>query len=346
MIKAVIICIILGIVPLLLGKLFTYKDDEGIKNNHVLEYVLGFLGMLAIFEVLCVPMTYLRISFTTLTIVYTIVLTVLCVCGLCGQVKILKKHEFVLPQKLEKYEYVYIGMFVVLLVVQLYCSAVSHITYMSYDDYDYIVTANMAIYDDGMFLSDVVTGYPMKGFTANRVLNAYLIFVAYLAKISGFHVTVIAHTILPVFLILFAYSGYYVIAQSLFKEREHRWIFMVLLSMIVIFGEFTKYSMTFRLLGPVWNGKGVLIAVTIPFLFGLVPLVFEKKYHFMRGMYFLLISIAACSMTLMGAVMPTAIIGVYSLYYLWKCREKKYVYYMMWGCIVPVLFMGAYFILR
>ena len=65
--------VIILVMPNFLGlTLSSYKKDEILKFQDLLDnFLRGFFLMLAIFELLCVPMAALRISLTTLSLVFS-----------------------------------------------------------------------------------------------------------------------------------------------------------------------------------------------------------------------------------------------------------------------------------
>ena len=56
-------------------------------------------------------------------------------------------------------------------------------------------------------------------------------------------------------IILIAYATYVLLAKRLFRQRDNRLIFMVLIEVLYIYGFYSNYSATFRLLGAPWKGK-------------------------------------------------------------------------------------------
>ena len=82
MLKCMILCIILLAVPAFLGYLATYNDNSCLLRSPVSKYILGHLAALSLFWILCVPMALLKISFTALTIVYSLVLSILCIIAI------------------------------------------------------------------------------------------------------------------------------------------------------------------------------------------------------------------------------------------------------------------------
>lgn len=341
-VKNLIILVVMGIVPFLLGRLVTYKDRTMLEKNIICSYIIGFFTMLAVFQMICVPLTYMYASFRLLVTIYSSVITIMCFISIYMN---RNKSKLSFGEKWKKYEWIYVGIFCVLMIVQLYHALFYEASYMSADDFDYVVYATSALQDDKIYTANVITGENI-ALNPKRTLNSYLIFIAYLAKVSGFHTTIIAHTILPVVLIMAAYGVYYLLADYLFEKRDNKLIFMIILAVLNIYGEYSHYSMTFRLLGTIWQGKAIAISIGIPFLFILLQKIFQAKYSRRGIWYLLLVTTGMCSLTMMGVGFSIPVILLMAFVYgIWK-KEKKYVVYAIGGCFIPVVHLALYVLMR
>lgn len=348
LLKCTILCIILFIIPFFLGSLITYRDDSPITRSVSLRYILGFFTALSLFWILCVPLTFMRISFTILTLIYSLCLTVLCWI----YVWIYCKNRFYAKQiskpkalKLTGYETIYLIAFLILLGVQIYFAAFYDFTFWTHDDYNYVVCSLDAITSDHMFSTDLVSGNEA-AFSASRVFNSWQIYIAYLSKISGFHVTTVAHTIIPVVFLLLAYLVYTYVAGRLFQKREAQLIFLCILSAAFIFGAYSPYSLTFRLLVTLWQGKAVLSAIVIPFLISFLLEAYRQKYLKRIWLYLLIISMSACSLTMMGSAMTIVIFAATVIVASIYKRRLTGISYCFWGCVIPIVQILLYLIMR
>lgn len=348
LIKGMIIVLLLAFFPALLGELVTYKDTSDIARPIQVRYIMGLFLSLSLFWVLCVPMTFLKMSFTKLTIIYSCIIFVL---GIVATWVHYRKRQFgkrwesfklVMPVG---WELAYFLIFFVLLGIQLYYVAFYEATVWTYDDADYIVQSMNTISSDHMYLNSTVTGAEIE-FIPKRVLNSWLVYIAYLSKISGFHVTTIAHTIIPVVFLLIAYVVYSYIAVCWFDKKEDRLIFLVVISVAFMFGYYSPYSLTFRLLVTLWQGKAVLSAIVIPFLVAFLPKVYKQKLNNKSVLYVFLSSAAACSLTMMGSGMIIVVcLIMWSIIAICEHRLMGFLY-CFFGCVIPVMQIILYLTLR
>lgn len=87
--------------------------------------------------------------------------------------------------------------------------------------------------------------------------------------------------------------------------------------MLHIYGYNSQYSITFRLLGPNYQGKAVLAASLFPFLFTFLIQKLQEEFDWRAGALLLIISASAAALTLFGVptmIMNTSLVIVLSLF--------------------------------
>lgn len=352
--KAASLFIQFFLVPFLIGKLILGKEQSEAVRSLSVTCILGLLGTWALFWVLCLPITFLKLPFFVLVVSYTICIVLLsslslwlCIKkdGIHGLKKKISEWVSGLKAKRNLFEYVYMVIFLILLGVQIYYTFFYDITYKSYDDYDYVVESEDIVSKNQIYTTNVTTGEPMELY-AKRALNSWIAYIAYLSKVSGFQVTTVAHTFLPVFLLLTAYLVYYYIADYLFSDGENRWIFLILLSMAYIFGYYSNYSLTFRLLGPLWQGKAVLSVIVLPFAMVFMPALYRSRFQPRNSLYIMVVSAAACSLTMMGGGMVGVLYcGLMIVFFI---GNRKFTGWKetLCGLLIPAVQMAAYLCMR
>ena len=112
-----------------------------------------------------------------------------------------------------------------------------------------------------------------------------------------------------------------------------------------IYGFYSQYSITFRLLGPNYQGKAVLAASLCPLLFALMMRILEYEYRRRAGVLLLLLSIAATGLTMFGAavfLMNTVLVITVAMFR--RKRYWKHLRYIAWGGIMPAIYGCIYLI--
>lgn len=314
--------VILTIVPLMLGALITYPIKRNYSDDLMFWYAIGLIMMAALFQLICVPLTFFRIPFHTLAIIYNALLTLLV---LCSAVVNRKRLRCLSRYKVERSVFLFIA--IGLIMIQIVTSVVFTPQYVySGDDTTYITMANDSVESDTIYLTDYMTGKSctLADVSPKYTLTSYIMFTAYLAKVSGLHVLIVCKTILPVVIIAVAYMIFWQFGLFLFKgNQKNAYIFLIFVSMLNLFGAFSNYTLSFRLLVCSWQGKAWMAAVVLPFLFYYAAKIFEREYSWAEILIVAVAMVAASAGSLFGnglAPLMLMILAVISVikYKRWK----------------------------
>lgn len=186
------------------------------------------------------------------------------------------KEEAAKPRRERKREeYVLWGLFFGLLLLQFLMSVL--VMTSDGDDAYYIGQALVAVDTDRMYLYDAYTGVFTSHLDYRHILAPFPMWIALLSKVSGVHVAIIAHTILPVFLISVAYTIWGFTGERFFARKPERLpLFMILLLLIISFSNYSVYTAETFLLTRTWQGKAILAGQVIPMAFYLFVLLAER----------------------------------------------------------------------
>ena len=332
LIRSILLVAFMIFLFLVMGQLVTYKKEKQTEDI-CLNFIMGFLGSVGLFWVLYLVFLAISASFTTLVVVYS--LAIIALGGLSiyinKGVNFCNIHSVSAAIKSQpKFERIYMVMFFAILVVLMILNGITTAGEQTYDDAEYLVAANDAIHFDS-----IITRRPDDGafasYNVRNALNSWNYFIAYFAKIFNIRVTVVSHTILAVLLLFIAFTVYYYIASKLFADSENRWVFLVLLSVLYLFGSYSHYSPTFRLLASIWQHKGVLYAIVLPFTVAVLPYLLEKKNAYIETIS---ICAATCSLSLMGTGLAAVVWG--AMFVMTSIKNKKITGFR-YVCIVAVI---------
>lgn len=334
--------LLLGMLPLILGLPWS-KVLEG-RISYTLSYGIGFFLQLVLFQLAVTPMVFLRGSFVGVVRIFAILLLAACVCSLY----FIKKNRLsLLPLKIGRlsvFEILYLCAFLAVLSLQVCRGFTYDLTYMSLDDATYTVMAQQALAGQGLGIVDPATGEATV-LNLKYGLPAWLYYPALLSYCSGFSVAAVAHTLQYVQLILLAYTVYWYLSGLLFDDRQNRLIFMLLIALFYWYGYHSHYSLTFRLLGPNYQGKAVVAVSLTPLVFAL--LIRKLKEPFSRPFFWLLLFLgaAACSLSFWGAGTFLVILALPILISLLiKGRDSRHLLYVVSGSAVPALTAALFFV--
>jgi hypothetical protein len=345
--KLLLLPVALMAAPCLLGRPWArlLPDRRGLRA--LACWPLGYLMMLALFEALAVPFTWLRGDFHNFAVAYTAVLAAAAAASvlLPGGRKPLGA-SLRGGGRLSFWEGLYLAAFLVLLGFQLVRAAVWDTTTMNYDDSDYLARAADALAHGLMLGVDPETGLA-EALSMKRVMQGSLFFPAWVSWLSGLPVTVAARSVLETVHLALAYAAFGCMALTLFPKRENALIFLLLLSLAYLVGHYSHYSPAFRLFGPNYQGKAMLAILLCPMLFTLMMILLERAYDWRYGLMLMALSLAAVSMTLFGAPVMAAGVGVPALLSLVRRpRQWKRLLYVLWASAIPAACGAAYLWVR
>lgn len=186
--------------------------------------------------------------------------------------------------KLSMEEKLLFGLFLLLVLFQMYMA----FTRASFDGDDayYGVQAVIAQQVDTLYRVNPYTGRSAP-LDVRHALALFPIWSAYIGSVSGFHATIICHSVLPLVLIPLTYLIYYQIGAVLFhKKKELLPMFLVLISLWQIFGNISLYTTETFFLTRTWQGKSFAGNVVIPAVVWIFLLLYENSRE--AGLWILL----------------------------------------------------------
>ncbi len=330
---------LMWIIPLILG--FPWIKILKPRHQYAFSYCSGFFIELALFQLVSVPIILLYGNFKTIVFLFSFVLVLACSLSVIYTIrkKILNRIRI---GTLRWTEWIYLVAFVLFLAIQVSRGITNDITYMSYDDSAYTVIAADAFADNGVVNINYYTGVA-KVVDARYSLASWNVYPAYFAFLSGLSVPTITHTVQYIQLIILAYTVCWYMAGEIITKRDNQMIFMVVIALFYWFGYHSHYSLTFRLLGPNYQGKAVLAVSLTPLILTVLIKKMDEDYMIGVGAFLLFLSIAGLSLTLWatGTIFVIVLIPlILSLFR--RSRRWRHLLYAPWTCFVPSLAVVFY----
>lgn len=364
-IKSAAAFVLLFVVPFLAGSLLLSFFDRK-ESGFAVRTVTGYLLMFSVFEVVTVPLTILRVPYHVLVWTVGAIYAALCLMA------IWKCHGDILKELLKSLKSSFRQpwtMYAALLLIAL--QAAAYVFYMTtdLDDAYYVAAATTAIHYDTLYLNSPYTGMPVEMLNLRYVLSPFPMFLAFISTCTGIEPAVMAHTVLPVFLIMLGYMVYYLLGGVLFaekprqeavagrrisgkKETERReqtrqiGLFLVLLSLIHIYSYYSIYTQGTFLLIRIWQGKAVLAAVMLPCLFYMG---YKAMTRYQEKGDWLILFLCAVSCTMvssMGVALAPVMLGILALLFGVFKGKWRYVRNMIICCMPCVVIGALYLVLK
>ena len=343
----------LCVIPFALGLLPLSFTDR--KEKRITEcMVLGYLVMFALCQIIAVPLILLKIQFHVFCRALAATYVILAAGGLmAGRAWWPAMTASCFRNLLHHSWTVYAAIAAVL--VQAYY----YIQYMvtNLDDAYFVAVATTAIETDTMYLYSPYTGRAVDVFNLRYCLSPFSMLQAFLSRCIGVHPSTLDHTIMAPALVMIAYMVYAAMGHLLFapetmvkmeeKDTEKMTgLFILFLSMIHVTSYYCIRNQGSVLLVRLWQGKAVLAAVLIPFLFYHCYRMYRKPQEKGNLLILLMAVFACCLVSSMGIALPVVMLGIFALLFGAGKKRGRYMMNMIVGALPCVVYGLMYIVMK
>ena len=309
-------------------------------------YLYGQFLMWAAFQILAVPMIWIKCSFKLLLVVFSLIMAGCVGWGIKNLVKAPKKFSISMPRS------PLIWVLFLLSVFLIGYQAYKYITGMhtDQDDARYIAEANDAIYYNKMLLSQPETGEYVGDFSRvpiRDVFSPWPIYLAVLSALSGIIPVSLAHTYYAPVLLLISYLAYVCISIQLFKENSERVIFLFLVTIIHLFfagPAINEGAPPVHTLTRIWQGKGVVEAIAVPTIICQM-LIIQKEDNKANWFILACICCGACLLSGLGITLSLVLIGIYGAYIV-CCKRFKSIPWLMLSLAPAIVYQIIFYVMN
>lgn len=351
--QIIILGILLFLLPFLVGGLFVEVDREGL--NIPFRLVSGQFCLWFGFQLICVPLTIIQKDngFIEVIRMYWIYIAAMLFIAIGAEIKKKSRAGTVLQKKKDGRSKDGITTMLGVLVIAVLAIQLILVVFLAYEEGDdafYVATSNITVSSNTMYQILPYLGNST-GLDVRHALAPFPIWVAFLARMSGMHAATVAQIVLPVVLIPMSYTIYYLIGRRLYENSIRRLpLFLLFIEVLVMTGGQSVYTAENFLIVRTAQGKAVLAAIVIPFMFylflSLLQTLEQKKkipFHFWSLMG--IVTISACLCSTQGALLVsvlTAIGGICTVFV-----YKKWKLLLPFGCcsVVPMIYALLYLFL-
>lgn len=256
-----------------------------------ITFLLGYMTYFAVFEVIAIPcmLHYVYNAFSYCTRYYMIAALILALGGIVRSFRLLRKNGFtylalfpgethasarellsprsdprMLRLSFTLEGKIYWGIFFGLLALQMVMSVV--MSSFDGDDAYYVVESLLAQQADVM---NTILPYIGTSTTLDirHALAVITMWIAFIAKTGGVHATIVSHSVIPLIIIPMTYLIYVEIARILFRRRQEIIpVFMIVVSILMMFGNVSIYTPATFFLTRTWQGKAMVCNVVFPMI--------------------------------------------------------------------------------
>lgn len=353
-IQILILVLVLGIIPLLVGGIPGYLGDKKMLFNLPLRWVSGQFLLWAGFQLICVPLVLQERQFVTVVILYGLyMLALILLVAAMGIRHRARKMSIHLIRGYDNESENALALlwvpFLGLLLFQLIQAV--RMTYGDGDDAFYVAVSTITDNAETMYQKLPYTGGGTK-LDARHGLAPFPIWIAFLARVTGIPAITVAHVVLPVVLISMTYVIFYLLGCRFFPEKDGKLpLFLIFTELLVIFGDYSYYTAENFMIARSRQGKAALGSIVIPFILYLLFVLLQKlqeKEKIPISFYLMLLvaTITGCLCSTLGALLICMLIGITGVVGAICYRERKILFPMAVCCIPCVCYALLYLVLE
>lgn len=364
--------VMLVLIPMLIGYLWVELLKIRGRISRILHaWVLGFTTVLAVAQLVLVPMVALELWLSMAIVLWKLILGILVVisfslmlkkwavyetsgkeASVAGSAVNAADSEDVASLSTEqtsgnrKWIVIFGVLAAVLVLMQAYIPA--RYEHSDDDDARFIALQVSAVYHDTMYRESPIHAdfmYWDQGEVKKDLTSPWAMLMAMMAKEGRIAPAVLSHTYLPFYLILLCYALYLLIGQSLFRgDWEKSLLFLIFLSVINLAGYTSTHTLASMLLLRIWQGKAVCASFMLPLFFYLFYQILRRDYNKTWIPMLYVASIGACLLSGIGIVTAPVMLflyGVIDFCYYRKWRKT----YAIWMAAVPCGIYLVYYLI-
>lgn len=355
--QILMLVLVLLIIPFCVGLIPTNFIEK--KNRSLgVVYIAGFITTLAVFQIIAVPIVIVDgHGFKWIVFLFTVITALLAITGVIVSVyrsiqikkksmnpetkdrrslgmeakqnavsELEKKHKLKdFFREKENRESIIFWIFAIALIIYQMVMAFYYTSFDGDDAY-YIVQSVLTDETNTLYRIRPYTGLST-AMDLRHALAVFPIWIAYIARMTGVHATIVAHMVLPLVLIPLVYLIYLEIGKKIFKRETYKLpVFMIFISVMQIWGNVSIYTSQTFFLTRTWQGKSLLANLVLPAIIWLIFWIFdgdafEKEQNIGLWILLILTNFVAAMCSTASVFLAAMLIGVTGL--VLGIREKN-----------------------
>lgn len=270
------------VIPYLIGCLFV-DGQKDVGNVTILRTVAGLMISYAVYEILEVGFQLKNGNFRLLSLLFILVSVLLAFAGVLRVSYRRLGRRAALQKKGIDFKNIdpFFVIGILLIVIQIF--AILWMATPDKDDAFYSGLSSMSLSYDYVLQKDAYNGLMTKAISRRYVLSALPIYQATLSLLSdGLHHLVITHNLFPLFYMPLAYGLYYQLGKRMLQKEGKQQAggkFLCCLALLHMIGNYYVFSPENFLVTRIWQGKGMFVALGIPYIWYFGCLALEATYE-------------------------------------------------------------------
>ena len=344
--------LIILIVPWLFGRFI--KAFFKIYRLEFFLFALGFIVMVSEFALVCYPATLFNTPFHIVCYITIAIYSIECFSILIWLI-VTKEISFTLflsKERLKNYLKSPAFWFMIIICCFQIIRLVVAEPFEMRDSKTYNALISDTLQTDQLFRTNPETGAYLSSpldMPVKYCLSPWYPFLSMLSKLCHLHPLIIANTILPGYLLFIHYLILFALGCLLFEnELENAFLFVALCAFSYEMTLFCHTPTMITLIWPAW-GKGALSITIVPIILIVYIFYIEKPSRLDDYKFFillLLIVIAGCSMSTMGALVLPLELGALGLTWSFRSRSFRPILCSILASTPSALYLVTYYFLN
>lgn len=351
MIKSIaLIAVFMGALPFLLGLFYTgfLSGEDKERNNILLHMAAGYMIMFGLFELVALPLSFMRQSLSLLTGVYGGVLILIALVSLAMNYRRIPRVAAQMFCSVKNFT-LCIWAQLALIVMQIF--VYMRYQYVNSDDSFFVASATTSLATDTIFAYNPYTGAEYAKLPTRYVLSPFYAFTATVGKVTKTHPAIVAHLVFMILFLLLAYAVYALVGRALFVyDMEKTGYFLILASGLHMFSAYSERTSGLFLLIRLWQGKAILAGILLPMILYMALRIYFKpcKTEESRADWILLFFLmsACCMVSSMGVMLGAVMLGILALYFAFRQKNARRLCYAVLCCLPNLLCAGIYLVIK
>ena len=314
----------------------------GLKDKGLLILVVGFFGYFGLFQLVALPLIFLKISFHVLVIVWAVVCVLILLKGVIWNRKQLWQRFGMIKQELSVRQWYLALAALTLLLVLIFYQCIHY--YMGFDTAFYVGTINTTLYTDQMYVYDGETGLIEKYLDMRYALSGFYMSTTFWCKIFGVAPIIAQNYGMGSICMLMAVLLMFLIGKQIFKDDSRKaYLYtgiVIGLNCLFVSGYTTADFLLYRNS----ESKGFCANVVIAAVFYAIAALWSNIEKRENWRLLFIIAAASVPVSMPAILIVPAIIGIVALT---ECLIQKKVRYLWYGilCVLPnVVYLLLYFL--
>lgn len=239
--------------------------NKWIKNNNLVNIILyGFIGTVALLQLIYIPLILMHVSFSvvlylTLILCAIIIIASFFICPFKKEKNIIKKNICKI-KKISKANAIITAITIIIVLLQVIITSL--LFNENADDSFYVSLMQENIDSSSIYSKEPSLGIENTNNLSMYMISGYELGMSIVSKTFNIPPTILCHTIIMPLLIAFAYMSYYILFRKLLNNKNAK-IAIILLAILFLFSGFTTRLRGIILLSRIWQGKEIFLNIIL-----------------------------------------------------------------------------------